>query len=271
MNRKGFTLLEIIVVIVILLTLAAILLPALAKPKYGARTRSCINNLKQMGLVFNMYAHENGGMFPPLDDSKNNFTFDATILYPEYLSDAAIVACPSDPDYNPNTNFRLTSDHPVDNTPKGSVHPDCVTDMSYGYLGWLIRTDEEATAFFEAYDEMSPEDYGKDIIVPEGKGNSKGATLNRLSADVDKFLITDTNTIFTGNETGASVVPIMWDQISTDITQFSHVPAGQNVLYLDGHVDFHRYDLTNTEFPTSPLTTAQFGGRAREPIPYCEK
>ncbi len=271
MNRKGISLLEVLAVIVILAILGVILLPALAGRCGDPPRRSgCVNNLKQMGLIFNMYANENGGKFPPLDATKNNFMFDAALLYPEYLSDTAIVACPSDPDYNPSVNFRLTSNHPLDNTPEGQVHPDCITDMSYIYLGWMVMADDEATAFFEAYDEMAPEDYDKDIIVPEGKDNAESATLNRLSSGVDKFLITDTDTHYQGEVSGASVVPIMWDQISTDISEFSHVPAGQNVLYLDGHVDFYRYDLTNTEFPTSPLTAAQFGGRTREPIPYCE-
>ena len=272
MNRKGISLGEVLIVMVILAILAVILLPALAgRCGDHPRRSACVNNLKQMGLIFNMYANENGGDFPPLDATRNNFMFEGSVLYPEYLSDTAIVACPSDPDYNPDKNFRLTSDHPADNTPEGQTHPDCITDISYGYVGWMIMDDDEAAAFFEAYDEMSPEDYDKDISVPEGKGNAKSATLNRLSADADRFLDPDKETLISGTPTEASVIPIMWDQISTQISEFNHVPAGQNVLYLDGHVDFHRYDLTNTEFPTSPLAAAQFGGRTREPIPYCEE
>ena len=272
MNRKRVTLGEVLAVIVILGILAIILLPAFAgRCTSGNRRSACVNNLKQLGLVLNLYANENKDRFPPLDAAAGNFMFDTTLLYPEYLIDTAIVACPNDPEYDPKKNFRLTSDHPVDNTPEGQVHPDCITDISYGYLGWMIMYDEETEAFFEAYDEMSPEDYDKDIVVPEGKGNAETATLHRLEAGVDRFLITDTNVHMQGDLSGTSIVPIMWDQISTDISDFSHVPAGQNVLYLDGHVDFHRYDLTNTEFPTTPLTAAQFGGRTRDLIPYCEE
>jgi prepilin-type processing-associated H-X9-DG protein len=119
---------------------------------------------------------------------------------------------------------------------------------------------------------MSPEDYDKDIIVPEGSGNAEGDVIHRLSQGVDRFLDMEINTIFVGEDvTTASLVPIIWDQISTNISEFSHVPAGQNVLYLDGHVDFYRYDINSTQFPLSPVSAAHFGGRTRVPIPGCEE
>jgi prepilin-type processing-associated H-X9-DG protein len=102
-----------------------------------------------------------------------------------------------------------------------------------------------------------------------GTGNSNGSVLNRLSAGVDRFLITDINNIFQGTETGSSVVAVMWDQISTNISEFSHVPAGQNVLYLDGHVDFHRYDDTSDSFPVSPMYAAVNGGLSDKSFPMC--
>ena len=37
---------------------------------------------------------------------------------------------------------------------------------------------------------------------------------------------------------------IVWDTVSTELEQFSHVPGGANVLYLDGHAAFQRYEQT---------------------------
>ena len=271
MNRKGLSLVEVLAVIVILAILAIIFHPPCSS-RESARRSACVNNLKQLGLVLNMYAIENGGKFPPMDDTRNNFMFESDLLYPEYVEDVAILACPSDPEYDPDKNFRLVADHQTDGTLAGKVHPDCITNMSYSYLGWMVVTDKETEAFFAEYDTMSPEDYDKDLVVSEGSGNAEGDVLHRMSTSVDSFLVTDTNVLIQGNQSGASIVPVMWDQISTDIADYSHVPAGQNVLYLDGHVEFHRYDVISSGFPTSPGSApAHFGGRPREPIPDCEE
>jgi len=57
-NKKGFTLIELLVVIAIIAILAAILFPVFAKARERARTTSCLNNVKQLALAFNMYSND---------------------------------------------------------------------------------------------------------------------------------------------------------------------------------------------------------------------
>lgn len=62
---KGFTLVEVLIVVIIILALIALAFPVFSWAREKARQSSCANNLRQLGLADRMYAQDWDGLEVP--------------------------------------------------------------------------------------------------------------------------------------------------------------------------------------------------------------
>lgn len=204
------------------------------------------------------------------------FTFNTRAMYAEYMDEAKILLCPSDSGALDSDNPLLIAADDGSNTCE-YVGRITNADESYNYLGYVFDNAEDndnvVTAPFPGpaqlvgmtvyllingvMDASTPDEeldtinFAEDMLIwgidwtGLGYGNGRTDKLNRLRNGISRFLITDINNPAASN-IPESQIPIMWDTISLSIAgsgvDYNHGPGGCNVLYMDGHVGFVKYE-----------------------------
>lgn len=223
--RRGFTLVELLVVIGIIAVLLAILLPSLSKARESAFRVQCASNMRTIGQLLYLYAHDNGGTLPPSmlqqrpDGSLKYRTFGTgntgflgPALYPKYVEDGRIFYCPS---------------------AAGSLTYD-------GDMGWESPSGRQRLLAF-----TNPTDLG---LYSSYYYN---AAAKKRSTDLGEGVL---KISASGQE------PIMAEFIANVDKSIGGIPPnhkifGCNMMFLDGHVEWYRdkkLSLGPPPFPSYP-------------------
>ena len=217
-TARSFTLIELLVVVAIISILAALLLPALSGAREKAKTAYCAGNLRQLGLVMNLYADDNGEKIMPfrLDTSTPDVYFWQHTMMP-YLGQKRI-------SYN-----GFDDPWPWPSVPYMSVFWCPAANVEF--ISYSVASDYQYQSTYVpkcSYGESTPT-YGS---FPQKRSEVRRPSKFLLLMDGRTVAVTE----------GAADAGY-WDMFCSAGWRHNN---GCNVLLLDGHVEWTKHVFTMT-------------------------
>lgn len=220
-HRKGFTLIEILVVVAIISLLTAILFPVFARARENARRTSCMSNLKQLALGMAQYSQDYDGHFPVKSVCGSNTACGpygwADAIQP-YLKSYQVLQCPSDP-------------NPPNSSPSSAYYVDYAYNLWIG--GYHVVTGAVYAAGLSYSDFTQP---SLSVVLCDITANGQGGGVS------DGFV--------TGCTSPAQSTCGWFISNPRTDTGLAYLPGsirhleGANMAFVDGHVKWYKGNLS---------------------------
>lgn len=153
-KRRGYTLLELLVVVGVIAILISMLLPSLRRSMVIASQTVCMHHLRDLGIGLRLYRYDNDGWLPnavhPALDTMPGAEPEPWFLklFPSHIRDFNVLACPDDP-----YKFRMKRIASVLRTPE----PENVGDYpSYGINSFIMMSGGGFLADLDRHEPTRP-------------------------------------------------------------------------------------------------------------------
>ncbi len=240
--RKGFTLVELLVVVAIIILLAALLFPTLERARYKSRFAPCASNLRQIMAAATVFAGDNKGLYPgykmnkgmPVPNRRRSYDNVASGLEP-YVGGSV--------DWKKNKLFVCPQAMLWSKTLTNNTILTFYSTHWNSYLGL-------PSGLYGSYPNYSPKDPAESFYGPSGSRKFRAISGTWGGGDWDSPIAAQDNCHLNGTSQGAIVSGHMWGGLTVQTYGHGSGPCGwgwkvgaqysANYAFADGSVQvFH--------------------------------
>lgn len=252
-DTAGLTIIELMISLSIIAVISAVMLPALGRAREAALRAHCMNNMRELGRLFQMHAADHKYAYPPGAPNhawggapteatrpfrliRNNYTIDPRSL-DGYITEYKVFACraarldfPYDYDYwfadvsftkehlDPQIGAKAAFKAKRKDLAKPLPDPECLSSEMYFYVPYTVASEGEMVYLLNELDARmaaGETNFMRDDLPCSvpGQGTAGRNSFLRVTDGVERMFITDVNNP-AASWTSQSQIPVLFDRAS---------------------------------------------------------